>query len=81
MSVSETDRSAELNTLIRTAALHVDPRGRLSVLANMAGVSVNTIHAAIRAGRVTLGLASAIELAVGRHVLHRETLCPEKFAK
>lgn len=81
MSLPENDRSAELNALIRTAALTIDPRGRISVLAERAEVSANTIHRAIKLGRMTLGLASAIELAVGESVLSREKLCPERFAK
>lgn len=81
MSLPENDRSAELNTLIRTAALSIDPRGRISTLAKKANVSANTIHRAIKIGRLTLGLASAIELAVGKDVLSRETLCPDRFTK
>ena len=72
------DRSAELNRLIRTAALSLDEYGRISVLAKKAGVSPNTITNAIRIGRFTIGLASAIELAVGEKVLSREQLCPAK---
>lgn len=72
------ERSAELNRLIRIAALSVDAYGRISTLAKLAGVSPNAITNAIRVGRFTVGLASAIELAVGPDVLSRDQLCPPK---
>lgn len=72
------ERSAELNRLIRVAALSVDQYGRISTLAKLAGVSPNAISNAIRVGRFTVGLASAIELAVGPEILSREQLCPSK---
>lgn len=72
------ERSAELNRLIRIAALSVDQYGRISTLAKLAGVSPNAITNAIRVGRFTVGLASAIELAVGPDVLSRHQLCPPK---
>lgn len=81
MSLHEKGRSAELNTLIRKAALTINPQGRLSVLAKKAGVTTNAVYKAIKTGRVSSGLACAIEMAVGADVLSKETLCPEKFAK
>lgn len=73
--------SAELEVLIRTAALKLDPKGSLNPLAAKAGVTTETIRAAIRVARFTAGLACALECAVGASVLPKETLCPEKFCK
>lgn len=70
-------RSDELNVLVRKAALTVHPSGRLSLLADKAKVHVGTIRTAIKKANFTVGLASALEAAVGRDVLKREELCPE----
>lgn len=74
-------RSAELNNLIRVAALSLDPKGSLAVLGERAGVGPEAIRKSIRRGYFAPGLASSIELAVGRKVLTREQLCPHKFNK
>lgn len=74
-------RSAELNRLIRTAALTLDEKGSLAVLAQKAGVGAEALRKSIRRGYFTAGLASSIELAVGRDVIQREQLCPHKFTK
>lgn len=73
-------RSDELNKLIRAAALTVDPQGRISSLATKAGVSGESIRNSIRIARFSVGLACAIESAVGASVLSKEQLC-DKFAK
>jgi len=74
------ERSKQLNTIIRTAALTVDPYGSISVLAEKAEVSAESIRKAIRNGRFSVGLASALEIALGRDVLSKEVLRPEKIS-
>jgi hypothetical protein len=73
--------SEQLNMLIRTAALTLDPLARLDPLATKAGLTGPGIRAAIRRGYFTAGQACALELAVGRDLLPKEKLCPAKFAK
>lgn len=68
--------ATDYNRMIRIAALSLDSQGRMSRLAKAAGVSKNAITVAIRNGRFSAGLASALERAVGREVLKAEELCP-----
>lgn len=74
-------QSDALNKLIRAAALTLDPQARIKPLADKAGLGSAGIRAAIRRGYFTAGQASALELAVGRDLLPKEKLCPQKFAK
>lgn len=76
-----TKKAAELNLLIRAAALTLDPLARLEPLADKSGLSSAGIRLAIRRGYFTAGQACALELAVGAELLPKEKLCPEKFAK
>lgn len=69
----------ELSRMIRIAALHLDPKGRIEVLAEKAGFNPETIRKAIRDGYFSPGLACAIECAVGVDVLPKGKLCPSKF--
>jgi len=71
-------RSQELNKIIRTAALTVDPYGSIGALADKAEVSAESIRKAIRVGRFSVGLASALEIALGPEVLSKSMLRPEK---
>ncbi len=73
-------RSRELNEMVRIAALKLDKNGSIAVLAKAAGVTPEAIRTSIRRGYFTPGLASSLELAVGRDVLKREVLCPHKLA-
>lgn len=73
-------RSEELHRLIRAAALHLDPKASITTLATRAGINPETIRNSIRIGRFSAGCACAIESAVGRDVVTKEQLCPEKFA-
>lgn len=73
--------SKELNHLIRTAALAVDTRGSIPVLAKKAGLTSAIIHLGLHRGYFTAGVAAALELAVGRELLPKEKLAPHKFAK
>lgn len=70
-------RSEELNLIIRTAALKHFENGSINKLADLACVSAESIRSSIRNGRFSVGLASALELAVGRDHLKREDLCSE----
>jgi hypothetical protein len=70
-------RSAELNHYVRSAALAHFENGSINKLAEKAHVSSESIRSAIRLGRFSVGLASALELAVGREYIKREVLCPE----
>lgn len=79
VEMGRNERSAELNRMVRSAALTIDDRGSLTALARKAGVTATAIRIAINNGRFSVGLASAIEAAVGRDVLTREQLCPERF--
>ena len=74
-------RSEELNRLVRTAALTLDPLARLGPLAERSGQTIPGIRAAIRRGYFSAGAACALEMAVGRDLLKREKLCPHKFGK
>ena len=72
--------SQELNRLIRTAALTLDQQGRIGKMAKKAGLSKCAITTAIQKGRISAGMASALERAVGREVLKAEDLCPDLHA-
>lgn len=72
------EASQRLNKIIRTAALVADPYGRIEVLAEKAEVSAESIRKAIRVGRFSIGLASALEIAWGRELLSKELLRPQK---
>lgn len=73
-------RSVELNKLIRTAALTVDPQARIEPLAERCGLTGPAVRAAIRRGYFTAGQACALELTFGSDLCPKEKLCPEKFA-
>lgn len=72
------ERSQHLNRVIRTAALAVDPYGGIGVIAEKAGVSAESIRKAIRIGRFSVGLASALEIGLGKEILSKSMLRPEK---
>ena len=74
-------RVNELNLRIRTAALSLDPQGKIAVLAQKAGLSYNSILTSIARGYFSAGGASAIELAVGRGVITKEDLAPHVYSK
>lgn len=74
-------RKARLEKLIRTAALTIDSKGSIAVLAIKAGVSPETLRKAIRNGKFSVGLASTLELSLGRNLLKREDLCPDRFTQ
>lgn len=68
-------RSAQLNKIIRAAALQISENASIDTLAAKAKVSGESIRSSIRRGDFSVGLASALELAVGREYLKREHLC------
>lgn len=72
-----TPKTADLNRHIRIAALSLSENASITDLATKAKVSHQAIRKAIRLGRFSVGLASALELAVGRDHLKREDLCPD----
>lgn len=73
--------SEKLNLLIRTAALTVDPQGRIEAVAEKSGLKSPAIRVAIRRGYFTVGQAAALELAFGADLLPRKKLAPQaKFA-
>ena len=80
MKKKTNSRSDELRQMLGVAAFKVDPAGSLRVLAAKAGLTEYAIYAAIKRGRITPGMACALEIAVGRDVLTKEQLCPEKYA-
>lgn len=74
-------RVAELNLMIRTAALTVSKTGSVSVLAEECGLKGPGIMTAIKRGYFTAGQACALELRFGAKLLPKEILCPQKFSK
>lgn len=75
--LDKTKRSEELNRIIRTAALTISPNASIEALAVHAQVSPVSIRKSIELGRFTVGLASALELSMGRELIKREDLCPK----
>lgn len=73
-------RSELLNRIIRTAALKFSTNGSIDRLAEVAKVSGEAIRRSIRHGEFSVGLASALELAVGRDAIKREVLCSKLSA-
>jgi len=68
--------SKELNHIIRSAALSISDNGSIDKLAEKAFVSGEAIRRSIRTAKFSVGLASALEAAVGRQYIQREVLCP-----
>lgn len=78
--IPEQDQSAlKISYLIRRAALHHNKSASIPQMAFALGVAPDTLYASMR-GNVTPLLAQSIENLVGRAVVTREDLCPEKFA-
>ncbi len=76
----KTARRNELRRALRMAAITLDPeRGGLAPLAEKTGCTEFALYAAINRAKVSPLMAIALEHAVGRDLLTREFLCPEKF--
>ncbi len=71
--------SENLNKIVRKAALELCSIGKLTPLANKAGISYEGLIIALRRGWLTGPMACAIESAVGRDVVTKEVLCPHKY--
>lgn len=71
-------KSNRLLHYVNVAATHHHKSGSISLLAKEIGFSRAAIYAAIQQGEMSIGMASAIELAVGADVVSREMLCPKK---
>lgn len=72
-------KSAQLNFIVRQAALHIHVQGKLNFLAEKAGISYEGLSIALRRGWLSGPMACAIEAAVGRDKVTKEVLCPHKY--
>lgn len=72
-------KSAQLNFLVRQAALHINCQGKLNFLTEKAGISYEGLSIALRRGWLSGPMACAIESAVGRDKVTKEALCPHKY--
>jgi hypothetical protein len=72
------DEPTRMNYLLRLAALHHNAEGAIALLATDCGFTPTSFYAAATRGTMTAGMASAIELAIGRSVVTKEMLCSEK---
>ncbi len=77
----ETIKCNKLKFLVMYAAIYHNENGYISELAVAAGSSRQTIWAAVNTGAMTSGLACAIESAVGKEIVPKHLLCPEKFSE
>jgi len=78
--LSDNFNSKRLSFLVQKAALHHNPRGSVQVLSDAMGMYRTAIYAAIAKGEMTPSMACTIEAIVGKDVVSKEDLCPEKFA-
>lgn len=63
-----------LRFLLMNAALHVDPKGTLTVLAERVETSRQNLHMHMERGKFPVGTATKIEAVVGRDVIRKEHL-------
>lgn len=79
-TVERKARVEALNILVRRAALSIHHSGQISLLAQKAGLSYNSIITSINRGYFSAGGASALEIAAGREHLKKEELAPHVYA-
>ena len=67
-------RTDELNRIITSAALTIDPKGRLSSVCEKAKLESPAVRAAIRRGYFTINQVDALTRAFGDELIPRDTL-------
>lgn len=73
------DDSGRVTYLLRLAALQHNQEASIPALAKDCGLTPESFYMAARRGSVTPGMAAAIVDVIGRGVVTKEMLCPEKF--